>query len=188
MARKIFPLCKFPYKPMDAQRHEIRLIQLRAEARGTNQSKSGCTLRSGIIHAERGHQPYTALSYAWGKNNNKAPLHIGDQEYYINETKAALQQIQDKKTDVFVWVDQICINQDDDVEKGHQVQQMKEILQRSRNRYCMAWTRSRWQRQASQTPRKDGNISMGRKPRTCDRATPESGGIGSNRYRISLSM
>jgi hypothetical protein len=79
-----------------------------------------------------------ALSYAWGRNNNKAPLRIGDQKYYINETvEAALRQIQDKASDVFVWVDQICINQQNDVEKGHQVQQIKEIYSEAET--VVAW-------------------------------------------------
>lgn len=127
MTHSILPLYDFPYEPLKTDRHEIRLIQLKAKTH--EPSQSDCALSVDLIHAQRGHcQPYTALSYAWGRNNVQAPLRIKDRHYYINETvDAALRQLQDEDSDVSVWVDQICINQQDNVEKGNQVQQMKEI-------------------------------------------------------------
>ncbi|KAF4945222.1 hypothetical protein FGADI_12121 [Fusarium gaditjirri] len=127
MTHPIRPLFDFPYGPLKTDRHEIRLIQLKAKTHEPN--PSDCALCVDLIHAERGHcQPYMALSYAWGRNNDQAPLRIRGRQYYINKmVDAALRQLQEKDSDVFIWIDQICINQQDDVEKGNQVQQMKEI-------------------------------------------------------------
>ncbi|KAF1978281.1 hypothetical protein BU23DRAFT_587213 [Bimuria novae-zelandiae CBS 107.79] len=54
---------------------------------------------------------YDALSYLWGDPNETLPILI--REYH------SLEQI--------IWVDAVCINQDDKKEKGHQIQSMARI-------------------------------------------------------------
>jgi hypothetical protein len=39
----------------------------------------------------------------------------------------ALNHIRRDSIDVHLWIDALCINQEDDVEKSHQVQQMRDI-------------------------------------------------------------
>ncbi|KAI1370372.1 heterokaryon incompatibility protein-domain-containing protein [Hypoxylon crocopeplum] len=129
MAQKILSLRELAYRPLAEDRHEVRLLQLKHKIHEPTPLIGDRILCCELIHVERGLcQPYIALSYSWGRNIDHAPLRIGDQHYHVNATvDAALRQLQSEDTDVLVWIDQICINQQDDVEKGHQVKQMKEI-------------------------------------------------------------
>ena len=81
--------------------------------------------------------PYTALSYAWHNGTtavdsddktvecNGLSVHVSSNLY------AALRRLRDTENPVPVWVDSICINQEDDRERTHQVQMMRDIYQRS---------------------------------------------------------
>ncbi|KAI2629960.1 heterokaryon incompatibility protein-domain-containing protein [Hypoxylon sp. NC1633] len=133
------PLHELAYEPLVPGRHEIRLIQLKPKIKDPITSSKDHILCCEVIHVERGLcQPYTALSYAWGNNTDLAPLRIGNRYYHVNASvKVALGQLQAEDLDVFVWVDQICINQQDDVEKSHQVQQMKQIYSEAET--VVAW-------------------------------------------------
>ena len=75
---------------------------------------------------------YVALSYAWGTQSSQNKIVMNDQVCSISLTvEQALRLLQSEHMEIYVWVDQICINQRDDVEKSHQVGQMKLI-------YCEA--------------------------------------------------
>jgi hypothetical protein len=41
----------------------------------------------------------------------------------------ALRELREKTTDVMLWIDQLCINQDDGNEKKQQVQEIKSIYE-----------------------------------------------------------
>lgn len=79
-----------------------------------------CTLLdSGSTH------PYEALSYVWGPENNQQSIYIDNSEIFVRENlHAALSHLQDRFIERIIWVDAICINQEDDNEKGLQVQSM----------------------------------------------------------------
>jgi hypothetical protein len=91
-----------------------------------------CTMTQ--IPVEDGH--YTALSYEWGTQDMLHKITVvgdrGQSQGYIDITtnlKNALQNLRDSP-DVEqkrFWIDQICINQKDTVEKGHQVHFMTRI-------------------------------------------------------------
>jgi hypothetical protein len=71
---------------------------------------------------------YTALSYAWGQDNDLRPICVGENIFNVSANlEEALRELQDERNDVILWVDHICINQEDEIERGHQVQQMKQI-------------------------------------------------------------
>ncbi|KAJ4129457.1 hypothetical protein NW765_016330 [Fusarium oxysporum] len=80
----------------------------------------------------------TAVSYAWGKSTTTSRLAIGGQIYEVSCTvEQVLRQLLVEDTDTFAWVDQVCINQQDNAEKSDQVQQMKSIY--SEARLVIAW-------------------------------------------------
>ncbi|KAK0616396.1 heterokaryon incompatibility protein-domain-containing protein [Immersiella caudata] len=88
---------------------------------------------------------YEALSYVWGseEDNMKQPIYIhsldgkgkGDNASAGNvrclrvttNLHAALSHIRDRVMDRVLWIDAICINQEDNKEKGGQVQSMAKI-------------------------------------------------------------
>lgn len=73
--------------------------------------------------------PYSALSYTWGEYGPKKNIiHVNGCEFHATENlHSALQRIRKSDQVIYVWVDAICINQDDEEEKGHQVKQMAAI-------------------------------------------------------------
>ncbi|KUJ20755.1 HET-domain-containing protein, partial [Mollisia scopiformis] len=65
---------------------------------------------------------YEALSYTWGSPETAAFLHCesGSLPLTLNLVQALLRL---RRTDTIrtLWIDQICINQDDEIERGQQV-------------------------------------------------------------------
>ncbi|CVL08992.1 hypothetical protein FPRO06_13297 [Fusarium proliferatum] len=74
-------------------------------------------------------QPYTALSYVWeSPDSPKRLMSIDGTTVDISSTvENALRRLRFRKKPRWLWVDQLCINQTDEVEKSHQVHQMHHI-------------------------------------------------------------
>jgi hypothetical protein len=79
--------------------------------------------------------PYKALSYAWKCDDKSRKVHItcnhssveiGINLYYF------LRQLRNAEVPVVIWVDYLCINQQDAAERSHQVAMMREIYENSR--------------------------------------------------------
>jgi hypothetical protein len=94
-----------------------------------------CTMQT---HSRLETPPYICLSYAWGRSpSENSPAY----SMTLNDTPFSVQQnLYDalrhlgkhvRKRGQAFWVDAICINQKDKDERGVQVQQMKEIYERS---------------------------------------------------------
>ncbi|KAH7399670.1 hypothetical protein BKA66DRAFT_437202 [Pyrenochaeta sp. MPI-SDFR-AT-0127] len=89
-------------------------------------------LLSGEVHhinVERS-PPYYALSYVWGPatksyyvQTSQGPISITASLY------SALRRIRKRDEVMYVWVDAVCINQDDDHEKATQVRMLPNIFQ-----------------------------------------------------------
>ncbi|KAF5584292.1 heterokaryon incompatibility 6 OR allele [Fusarium pseudoanthophilum] len=78
--------------------------------------------------------PYVALSYVWGLGNKTQSIHISsltsDGEAFIPITESletALRHFRKPDEVITLWIDQICINQADNKEKGQQVAMMGRI-------------------------------------------------------------
>jgi hypothetical protein len=70
--------------------------------------------------------PYIALSYTWGTNVAKHAIHIDGQKLTVSENlHAALMAL--SFFGWFLWIDAICINQEDLVERSQQVGLMNAI-------------------------------------------------------------
>ncbi|KAK4163800.1 ankyrin repeat-containing domain protein [Cladorrhinum sp. PSN259] len=71
---------------------------------------------------------YDALSYAWGSGVNSKAIWINDREYVVSASlHAALLHLRDCYVDRLMWVDAICIDQQNTAEKSQQVQSMAKI-------------------------------------------------------------
>ncbi|TVY91155.1 Heterokaryon incompatibility protein 6,OR allele [Lachnellula willkommii] len=84
---------------------------------------------------------FAALSYVWGDENVTGTIVVNGQEREVTANlEEALRAFcsRDEFTGGFkLWVDAICINQNDLVERGRQVRRMREI-------YGTAWTVVAW--------------------------------------------
>lgn len=72
---------------------------------------------------------YTALSYTWGDPLATTPILVNGVETQITlNLEAALRHIRQLSDVITLWVDALCINQEDLAEKNHQVEMMREIF------------------------------------------------------------
>lgn len=119
-------LCnKYRYRALQDQ-SEIRCLTLSA---GTESDPLTC----GIQHYNLSDNPsFEAVSYVWGSLIRYETITCDGRILYITPNlRRALQQVRLMSTDRVLWVDSICINQDDDKEKGHQVSLMAQIYSRT---------------------------------------------------------
>jgi hypothetical protein len=77
-------------------------------------------------------EPYSALSYTWGAQAEKITVRIDFLPFRITPTLSiALDTFFSTNPNARLWVDAICINQDDLKERDQQVRRMKTIYQRA---------------------------------------------------------
>ncbi|KAK1830990.1 heterokaryon incompatibility protein-domain-containing protein [Podospora conica] len=111
--------------PLSASDRSIRLLDLDAAADDT--PLSGCLRVASLASSPR----FAALSYVWGGyteprdtiscNGNSCAIDI------TSNCRDALLALRQRYGAITVWVDAICINQDDDTEKVVQIELMNEI-------------------------------------------------------------
>jgi hypothetical protein len=79
--------------------------------------------------------PYSALSYVWGDITEKSRLFLDGHPYLITQSLfVALRHIRAKfaRTEALrLWVDAVCINQDDIMERNSQIPIMGDIYKRA---------------------------------------------------------
>lgn len=74
-------------------------------------------------------QGYTALSYASGDLKFTHEIWLGDQRFLIGANlDAAIRHLRRRDRNIRLWIDAVCINQGDVIEKSHQVQQIRNIF------------------------------------------------------------
>ncbi|CAL3973166.1 unnamed protein product [Diplocarpon coronariae] len=124
----------YKHKPLQKTTH-IRVLVLQAEL------DSQPALQCSLEHMEISDASFTALSYAWGNQALAFEMEVispdGISEGYIPLTTSLNNAIRDLQacTDIQskrFWIDQICINQQDEKEKGAQVAMMGSIYTRAR--------------------------------------------------------
>ncbi|KAF2730690.1 HET-domain-containing protein, partial [Polyplosphaeria fusca] len=110
----------FNYQPIDLDRPAFRLLQL-FKGEGPDLE---CILYQAFLDGEDT-IPYHALSYTWGSTEKSSTMEVDGEMLSVTENLyTALQHLRRKDVDQILWVDAICIDQDNEVERGHQVQQM----------------------------------------------------------------
>jgi Heterokaryon incompatibility protein (HET) len=86
-----------------------------------------------LTHSRLGLYPqYNAVSYVWGDNSNNHKICIDNCSLEIQHNLyVALQHFRDENQPRILWVDAICLNQADVVERNHQVKLMRRIYEGS---------------------------------------------------------
>lgn len=123
----------YTYEPL--QSNQIRLFYLEPKSKSPNDS----LLLSIFVNNLECLPPYEALSYVWGANSNPISITVNDQPLPIgrNLYEALIELRAEISPRRILWVDAICINQLDDVEKSQQVARMVEI-------YAKAFSTTMW--------------------------------------------
>lgn len=128
---------KFEYLPLNPDRKEIRVL-IFEDSSDKRSAKASSTLKCRLEHVSLLDEPklsYYSVSYCWGENPPLAKIILNGKEALVPSSAiGALSTVCHPvhgKRDLPVWIDAICINQADDLEKGHQVAMMAEIYSKA---------------------------------------------------------
>ncbi|KAK5690348.1 Folylpolyglutamate synthetase [Elasticomyces elasticus] len=113
----------FEYTPLE-HAYDIRLFTLR-------HGRKSDILRGELSHVSLNDNPvYHALSYLWGDPTPVDSVYIARRKLPVAANlAAALRNMRTKRKDIVVWIDALCIDQSDSLERSNQVQMMKSIYQ-----------------------------------------------------------
>jgi hypothetical protein len=120
-------MSQYRYSPLSPRRDSIRLLRLMP-----NKVKSAdihCELFEYSLQnpCEETHL-YEALSYVWGSAEKKLSLRMHNQSFDVTvNLHAALLRLRNHFMERILWVDAICIDQENQEEKEHQIQSMAKI-------------------------------------------------------------
>lgn len=114
----------YKYNRIDLASDAIRLVYL---TRGYYSDPIECHLFETWLHEIEG-VPYEALSYHWNGSTKGAEITLdGCKAKITDNLYKALQHLRLEDRDRILWVDAICIDQEDEKERGHQVGQMRSV-------------------------------------------------------------
>lgn len=114
------------YNPIQLGGNEFRILILQPSS--TFSSDIICSLENVSLES---HPPYEALSYVWGDKATCGSTIIleGKQKGVTENLAAALRHLRLENEPRNLWVDALCIDQEDINERDDQVMHMKEIYQ-----------------------------------------------------------
>ncbi|OTB02997.1 hypothetical protein M426DRAFT_264004 [Hypoxylon sp. CI-4A] len=81
---------------------------------------------------------FEALSYVWGDMNDTLPIQVQDRDTKVTRNlEGALRRLRSQHEIRRLWVDAVCINQRDALERNHQVRMMGTVYERAER--VIAW-------------------------------------------------
>ncbi|OAL54541.1 HET-domain-containing protein, partial [Pyrenochaeta sp. DS3sAY3a] len=118
----------FQYAPLDHLKQSVRLLQL---CQGDG-AFIECYLFDALLHDPQGVISYEALSYTWGDTDKPYEIEVDGRLMAVTKNLyLALQHLRYTDQDRILWIDAICIDQNNDKERGHQVRQMTCIYEQA---------------------------------------------------------
>ena len=117
---------QFRHKPLDVERSNIRLFKIVLRAEGIHLE---------LDHAELSAQ-HTAVSYVWGPPSPAQQIRINGSRFRVRQNLFDfLFEMKKRKGDELFWVDALCIDQENDVERTSQVRQMYRMYREAKRVY-----------------------------------------------------
>ncbi|KAE9379554.1 HET-domain-containing protein, partial [Stipitochalara longipes BDJ] len=110
---------RFIYRPLSHSSKDVRLLLL------LSSKNFGDPVVCELKHSSLEEAPqYEALSYVWGETNASEPIQLHGQEVTVRQNLLdALRHLRCDRERT-LWVDAICIDQENVLERNHQVGQM----------------------------------------------------------------
>jgi hypothetical protein len=122
---------QYPSPKLDPDRHEIRIVELLP---GLKDQPIECLLSIASLDDA---PMYNALSYAWGSPIKEKSIQLNQIEFKITPNlETALLHLREEEKIQKLWIDAICINQNDLEEKEHQIQLMSKIYPEAQTVLC----------------------------------------------------
>jgi hypothetical protein len=120
-------MAAFQYSPLPKRPGVIRLLRLLPSEH--EEDRICCELFDyDLLRPGRTTPPYEALSYVWGDEKNPQIISLDGESFSVTRSlHAALLNLRDTGVLRTIWVDAICINQQDNEEKGIQIQAMASV-------------------------------------------------------------
>ena len=116
------------YQDLDVGNQEIRLLSVASAA--SLREPLVCEL---MVVSLFDRPRYEAISYAWGDATQRASLTLNGVIHHASQSLVdALSQFRQQNAPIALWADQLCINQNDVIEKSHQIRLMATIYQQAR--------------------------------------------------------
>lgn len=110
---------------------EARQFRVLGLHRGLHHDEIVCSLEVRNINRPG---EYEALSYAWGDPASRGIISVNGLPMAITTSlKEALRHLRLERSERYLWVDALCINQMDDEERSYQVEQMRSIYASASN-------------------------------------------------------
>ncbi|KAH7399872.1 heterokaryon incompatibility protein-domain-containing protein [Cadophora sp. MPI-SDFR-AT-0126] len=115
--------------------NEIRILDILPYGPDGPQGSLKCEIR---VETLSNYPVYDALSYRWGDPGRKRCILVDNQEFFVTRTLyAALLRLRQKDNKQSLWIDQICIDQNNLVEKAIQVRLVGKIYLQCNQ--CLIW-------------------------------------------------
>lgn len=114
---------KFQYSHFEDAAAQIRLLRICSFDNATEKVELRMT-----SHFIKDAPEFVAISYTWGSPSNLSSVLLNDSRIEVRENcHNALLQCRQQNIKQHIWIDSICINQDDVDEKGTQVAMMASL-------------------------------------------------------------
>lgn len=114
------------YEPLIHGESQVRLLTLHP---GQFDEDIRCSLHTASLTSK---PQYEALSYVWGDAADTLPVIVGGHEKQVTTNlEAALRHLRWQEKPRILWIDAICINQDDIEERSAQVPMMGDVYRQA---------------------------------------------------------
>jgi hypothetical protein len=115
------------YRSLRLPDNSIRILTL---VPGTEEEEIRCQMRCAAL-SDR--PRYSAVSYMWGPSDERRTVWVNERRIYVRKNLwSALQRLRLRTQDRKLWIDAICIDQSDGVERSRQVELMREIFEQAK--------------------------------------------------------
>ncbi|KAF3041524.1 hypothetical protein E8E12_005038 [Didymella heteroderae] len=151
------------YQPLDKEKRQIRLLKLHAGTSGSIR----CDIVLFDLDDSYSEQPFWAVSYTWGPPRPTFDITVGGQRFSLRENVFRfLVNFCEKEPPralanghaPLLWIDSICIDQDNVLERNHQVGLMAEIYGRCET--VLMWLNNEGQDDSSSEAARNFQIAM----------------------------
>lgn len=124
-------MARYKYSPIDLEGPSLRLVRL---FKGSFPDSIRCEIFLAWLRGYEIGMPYEALSYTWGSIERTSKITTNDCTLAVTENlHHALRYLRYKDRDRILWIDLICIDQNNFQERSHQVAQMRDIYKEAEN-------------------------------------------------------
>lgn len=125
---------KMPFEYTRLEKGQFRLLEIRPATPLVSSAVSEPAALNCKLHVEslETKRPYKALSYVWGDTKDPAHINVDNTELPVTQNLfVALQHIRDELHPVTIWIDAVCIDQNNASEKIEQIKCMTSIYSAS---------------------------------------------------------